>query len=265
MNYSRSIISRSPSLLSLVRLPCFARRCFSAEHASASAVKKLRGLSGAPLMDCKAALLNASVQGDMQKALDWLRAKGIAKATSANRETKEGLIGLHYDIYGTGKVTIVEVNCETDFVAMNTDFQSFVALVSQTVHQSNLSGSSSQELLSGEDILSLKTENSNSTLQQKLGDIISTIRENIVVKRAKTVSMGSIADKKTVNLFSTYVHGKINNTNLPSNVQVSGRQFLLLPLSRNCSLTSVFCFCFLFPVSFPYSSVLKCLLYLSLT
>jgi elongation factor Ts len=221
MNYTRTMVTRSTSLISLVRLPCFARRCFSAEHASASAVKKLRDLSGAPLMDCKAALLNSNVQGDIQKAIDWLRAKGIAKATSANRETKEGLIGLHYDHYGTGKVTIVEVNCETDFVAMNTDFQSFVALVSQTVHQSNLSGSSSSQQVTGEDILSLKTENSNSTLQQKLGDIISTIRENIIINRSTTMSIAS-GDNNKINLFSTYVHGKVNNANLSANIQVSG-------------------------------------------
>ncbi len=68
----------------------------SADVASAANVKKLRELSGAPLMDCKNALLNPTVQGDLQKAVDWLRAKGISKVSKSTRETKEGLIGLSY-------------------------------------------------------------------------------------------------------------------------------------------------------------------------
>lgn len=83
---------------------------FSIEVASASAVKKLREASGAPLMDCKNALINAN--GDIQKALDWLRSKGISKVSSSNRETKEGLIGV-YTNTSNNTVTLVEVNCET--------------------------------------------------------------------------------------------------------------------------------------------------------
>ena len=80
---------------------------------SASMVKKLRELSSAPLMDCKAALSHESVQGDLQKAMDWLRAKGIAKANQSKRETKEGLIGVFTNPTNPNKVTLVEVNCET--------------------------------------------------------------------------------------------------------------------------------------------------------
>ena len=76
-------------------------------------VKKLRELSSAPLMDCKAALSHETVQGDIQKALDWLRAKGIAKANQSKRETKEGLIAVFTNPTNPNKVTLVEVNCET--------------------------------------------------------------------------------------------------------------------------------------------------------
>jgi elongation factor Ts len=171
--------------------------------ASAAAVKKLRDLSGAPLMDCKAALKNPTVQGDLQKALDWLRAKGIAKATSGNREAKEGLIGIYQN---NNQVSLVEVNCETDFVAMNKDFQNFVGLVCQTIQQHNLGKSGS---FATNDILALKptvaaTDKQYSNLQEKLGDIISTIRENIVVKRGKTIT----ADANS-QVLASYVHGKV--------------------------------------------------------
>lgn len=80
--------------------------------ADVGAIKKLRELSGAPMMDCKNALAAADVQGDLQKALAWLRAKGIAKVASSTRVTKEGLIGVH-NSPERGTVTLVEVNCET--------------------------------------------------------------------------------------------------------------------------------------------------------
>lgn len=91
---------------------------------SASLVKELREKTGAGMMDCKKAL--AETQGDMDKAVDLLRQKGIAKAGKrAGRETREGLV--HSYIHPGGKIgVLVEVNCETDFVARNEDFQSFV-------------------------------------------------------------------------------------------------------------------------------------------
>lgn len=63
-------------------------------------------------MDCKNALAATDVQGDLQKALAWLRAKGIAKVAASTRATKEGLIGVHSSPE-RGTVTLVEVNCET--------------------------------------------------------------------------------------------------------------------------------------------------------
>ena len=88
---------------------------------TAEMVKQLRDKTGAGMMDCKAAL--AESNGDMEKAIEILRKKGVATAAKrAGRATKEGVIG-HY-IHMGGKVAVlVEVNCETDFVARTDDFQ----------------------------------------------------------------------------------------------------------------------------------------------
>jgi elongation factor Ts len=88
---------------------------------TAEQVKQLRDKTGAGMMDCKSALTEAD--GDMEKAIEILRKKGLASAAKrAGRATKDGIIG-HY-IHMGGKVgVIVEVNCETDFVARTPDFQ----------------------------------------------------------------------------------------------------------------------------------------------
>ncbi len=88
---------------------------------SAKDVSELRALTGAGMMDCKKALQDTN--GDLQKAVDLLRQKGIARAEKrADRSAKEGAIGSY--IHFNGKVAVlVEVNCETDFVARTEDFQ----------------------------------------------------------------------------------------------------------------------------------------------
>ena len=91
---------------------------------SAKDVKELRDRTGAGMMECKGALNEAG--GDMERAIDILRAKGAAKAAKrAERETKEGSVGSY--IHMGGKIgVLVEVGCETDFVARNADFQGLV-------------------------------------------------------------------------------------------------------------------------------------------
>ena len=75
------------------------------------------------MMECKKALASPDVNGSIDKAIDWLRAKGIAKATSSSDKiAAEGLIVLHYD-NKENTATLVEVNSETDFVARNKEFQ----------------------------------------------------------------------------------------------------------------------------------------------
>jgi elongation factor Ts len=91
---------------------------------SAKDVKELRDRTGAGMMECKAALGEAG--GDMERAIDILRAKGAAKAAKrAERETKEGAIGSYIHMGGRIGV-LVEVGCETDFVARNDEFQKLV-------------------------------------------------------------------------------------------------------------------------------------------
>ena len=91
---------------------------------SASQVKELREKTGAGILDCRKAL--AENDGDFEKATDWLRAKGIAKAAKkSSRAATEGTVYSY--IHGGGKLGVMlEVNCETDFVARGDDFQSFV-------------------------------------------------------------------------------------------------------------------------------------------
>ncbi len=97
---------------------------------SASMVKELREKTGAGMMDCKKAL--GETGGDFVKAEEWLRKKGIAKAGSKEgRVAAEGLVGTY--VHGGRIGVIVEVNCETDFVARNTDFQDLVKDVAMQV------------------------------------------------------------------------------------------------------------------------------------
>jgi elongation factor Ts len=98
---------------------------------TAKMVKELRDQTGAPMMDCKQAL--AESQGDPERAIDYLRQKGIASAAKkAGRETAEGLIGSY--IHAGGRIGVMlEVNCETDFVARTDDFQGLVKDVAMHV------------------------------------------------------------------------------------------------------------------------------------
>ncbi|MFT7465564.1 MAG: elongation factor Ts [Pseudohongiellaceae bacterium] len=90
---------------------------------SATEVRDLRNLTGAPMMDCKKALTESG--GDSDKAVDWLRKRGIAKAAKkAGREASEGLVSNY--IHHNGRVgVLLEVNCETDFVAATDPFKAF--------------------------------------------------------------------------------------------------------------------------------------------
>jgi elongation factor Ts len=103
---------------------------------TAKMVKDLREVTGAGPLDCKKALENN--QGDVQKAVDWLREKGLAKAAKklgAGREMKEGVIQ-HYVHHNKRVGVLLEVNCETDFVAKTEQFQNFAKEVS--LHIANL-------------------------------------------------------------------------------------------------------------------------------
>lgn len=100
-----------------------------------NAIKELREKTGAGMMDCKAALKEAS--GDMKKALEILRKKGLASAKKkAGRAAKEGLV--HSYIHMGGRIgVLVEINCETDFVARNDDFRAFAKEMAMQIAAAN--------------------------------------------------------------------------------------------------------------------------------
>ena len=102
---------------------------------SASSVKALRDKTGAGMMDCKKALTECA--GDDEKAVAWLREKGLSKAQKrAGRATTEGVIGSY--IHSTGKIGVmVEIKCETDFVARSDRFQEFARNVAMQIAAAN--------------------------------------------------------------------------------------------------------------------------------
>ncbi len=102
---------------------------------SASLVKELRERTGAGMMDCKRALQENT--GDLEKSIEYLRKKGVAKAAKkAGRETREGLVEA-YIHPGGGVGVLIEVNCETDFVARTPEFQSFVRDIAMHIAATN--------------------------------------------------------------------------------------------------------------------------------
>ena len=146
---------------------------------TAAAVKDLREKSGAGMMDCKKALTEAA--GDMTAAMDWLRAKGLAAAAKkSSRTAAEGLIGV--EVSGT-KGAAVEVNSETDFVAKNEQFQTFVRDVTSVA------------LELGDDLQTIKAAHlGGKTVEEILTNNIATIGENQNLRRAKRleVSQGAV-------------------------------------------------------------------------
>ena len=128
------------------------------------------------MMDCKKALSQAEVAGDLSKAMDWLRAKGIARAAShGDRVASEGLVALYL---GQNNLTIVEINSETDFVSRNKDFQKFVGLVAATANSQAGGDVGVEDLLKIAPSSGVGGEGSAShlTLKDSLGDIINVIR-----------------------------------------------------------------------------------------
>jgi len=143
---------------------------------TAAAVKDLREKSGAGMMDCKKALTETG--GDMTAAMDWLRTKGLASAAKkSSRTAAEGLVGI--EVSGT-KGAAVEVNSETDFVAKNVQFQTFVRDVTSVA------------LELGDSIETIKAAQlGDKTVEEVLTNNIATIGENQTIRRAKRLEVTS--------------------------------------------------------------------------
>jgi len=156
---------------------------------TAALVKELREKTGAGMMDCKRALGESG--GDIEAAVDWLRKKGLAAAANkAARVAAEGLIG----VATRGPVgSIVEVNSETDFVARNQDFQSFVRAVSEIA----LDGDGEIDTLK-----EAAFPGTGRPVAAELTDLIARIGENLVLRRSSRLSPPE-------GIVSSYVHNAL--------------------------------------------------------
>jgi elongation factor Ts len=156
---------------------------------TAAMVKDLREKTGAGMMDCKRALTETS--GDVEAAVDWLRTKGLAAAAKkSGRVAAEGLVGV---ISEPGRAAMVEVNAETDFVARNETFQAFVETVTRIA------------LSVGEDLDAIKAApypGTSGTVADELTRLVATIGENMNIRRARALRVGS-------GVVATYVHNTL--------------------------------------------------------
>jgi elongation factor Ts len=154
---------------------------------TAQMVKELRERTGAGMMDCKAALQETN--GDMEQAVDLLRKKGLAKAAKkAGRIAAEGLIGLAVE---GQKGVLVEVNSETDFVARNDLFQGLVKMIANVA------------LTVGTDLEKIKAAKvGHITIADAIADTIAKIGENMTLRRASQLSVGT-------GVIASYVHNSV--------------------------------------------------------
>jgi elongation factor Ts len=156
---------------------------------TAQMVKDLREMTGAGMMDCKAALGETS--GNVDAAVDWLRKKGLSKAAKkADRVAAEGLIGIA--VKGT-KGVVVEVNSETDFVARNDLFQGLVKMIANVA------------LDIGADVEKIKAAKAGSaTVADAIAETVAKIGENMTLRRAAALSVGKGA-------IGSYVHNAVTD------------------------------------------------------
>jgi elongation factor Ts len=155
---------------------------------SAATISELRNLTGAGMMDCKKALTETN--GNLEEAVDWLRKKGIASAAKkADRAATEGLV---VTVSNGTQALVLEVNCETDFVAKNEDFQKLCLAIAQQALATKTV-----------DIEAIKALTVNGkAAQDALTELVAKIGENMSLRRAQIleVSQGTVA---------TYIHNAV--------------------------------------------------------
>jgi elongation factor Ts len=157
-------------------------------NVTAQMVKELRDMTGAGMMDCKAAL--GETGGDITGAVDWLRKKGLSKAAKkAGRVAAEGLIGI---AVGGHKGVVVEVNSETDFVARNDHFQGLVRMIADVA------------LDVGADVEAVKAAKvGNVAINDAINSAIATIGENMTLRRAAALAVKA-------GVVGSYVHSSVS-------------------------------------------------------
>ena len=158
---------------------------------TAAMVKELREMTGAGMMECKKAL--AEVEGDMEKAIDVLRTRGLAAAAKkAGRATNEGTVAaLLSDDAKSG--VVLELNCETDFVGMNEKFKAYADRMAKVALDNKISNV---------DALKAAADADGETVEAILTDCVHVMGENTTLKRVQVVESGAVA---------SYIHmgGKI--------------------------------------------------------
>lgn len=153
---------------------------------SASLVKELREASGAGMMDCKAAL--SETNGDIEKALDYLREKGIAKASKrAGKIASEGLVNVYVD---GNKAVILEVNSETDFVSQNEEFKNMVEEIGTALLKS--------------DAKTIEEANEVKTSEGTIGELI--IAKTAKIGEKLSFRRFEIVNKSDEEVFGPYLH-----------------------------------------------------------
>ncbi len=156
---------------------------------TASMVKELREKTGAGMMDAKNALVENG--GDMEKAVDWLRTKGLAKAAKkAGRTAAEGLVAV---ARSSNAAAVVEVNSETDFVARNEQFQNFAKKTAEAA----LGASGDMQKLAA------AAYGDGKSVQDTLTGLIATIGENMSLRRTAVLSVGE-------GVVASYIHNAIS-------------------------------------------------------
>ena len=159
---------------------------------TAAQVKELRDKTGAGMMDCKKAL--SETEGDLAKAIDWLREKGISKAAKkADRVAAEGLTRA---VVNGNRAVVFEVNSETDFVAKNEQFLELLSVLSDALVNSTVKNL--------EEALALDVK--GKTVEAMVVDVTATIGEKITLRRVE------VLEKSDTEVFGSYVHmgGKIS-------------------------------------------------------
>lgn len=169
----------------------------------AKTVKELRDRTGAPMMDCKSAL--AETDGNVEKALEWLRKKGLKTANKkASRDASDGYVGAY--IHHNGKIgVLVEVNCETDFAAKSEPFQEFVKNLTQHIAAARPLYLDREQV--PEDVISKEREIAAAQIKGKPEEIVQKITDGKVEKYYQEVCLLDQSyvkdDKKTISALLT--------------------------------------------------------------
>ena len=194
-------------------------------------IKKLRQSSGAGFKDCSSAIQEAN--GDLQKAAEILRVKGISKATKKmSREANEGVVALSKNDDVT---SVIEVNCETDFVAKNDDFINFVKELSEI----------NNKCKSDIELLKQSKMKNNQTVEENLVGVIAKIGEKITLGRSKTFNNSGNMNFNYLhtvvkdNLSKLAVIVSVNTKQNDDKVKIFGKQLAMhIAASNPLALTS---------------------------